>query len=390
MNMSMTPRVPVLTAAVLLALAGGAAADSFGGFGGREDGYLVGADKICAPLAVTSAAATGTPSCKKATADEIVQLSVKSAIALHGQDASHKAEARGRTLEISSAEAVVVTWQAADAISKVDAIYVSKYQRLVAVEYTARRGGRDVSDVVVFDLKSDTSSGDAVKPPVDDQPKVKAPTQTKAMKKLLKAARKAAKGKPAKAIKAWNKVLKVDPESSEASYGVAAAQARAKKTEEALVILEALAVSSREDAIEWLVSARFDKAFAKIRGEARFRAAVGLDQENASFYVRLMGLGGKWEDEGTTCERPGATFTFHRDKTFKILIDLNCAEGGFTQKFHGKWSPEEPVVKLVFPNSDIGLDDDTMVCTMEREGDEDVLKCPLDREIAFEARPIRR
>lgn len=389
MNMSMTLLRTTSTLVVLAALTGTAAADRFGGFGGREDGYLIGSDKICAPIAVTSAEATGTPACHKATADEIVALSVKSAVAVHGADASHKAEARGRTLEIKSGESVVVTWKAADAISKVEAVYVSKYERLVAVEYTARRGGRDVTDVVVFDLKSDASSGKPIEP-TDAPPKVAPPKPTKAFTKVLKAARKAAKGNAKKALKAWQKVLKLDAESSEAQYGVAVAQARLKKTEAALVILEALASSSRDDAIEFLVSARFDKAFAKLRSDARFRAATGLDSENATFYVRLMGQGGKWEDEGTTCERPGATFTFNRDKTFKILIDLNCADGGFTQKFNGTWSISEPSVALVFPNSDIGLDDDTMTCTMERDGDEDVLQCPLDREIAFEARPVRR
>lgn len=380
---------PALTLAFLLSLGGTAAADSFGGFGGREDGYLVGSDKICAPLAVTSAKATGTPSCKKASADEILHLSVKSAVAVHGKDASHKADARGRTLEVTAGDNVVVTWQSVDAISSVEAVYVSKYQRLVAVEYMVRRGGKDVKDVVVFDLKSDSATTD-VKDPVAEQPKVAAPAQTKAMKKALKAARKAAKGKPKSAIKAWNKVLKLDPESSEAKYGVAAAQAKAKKKEAALVLLEWLAQSSREDAIEFLVQARFDKAFAKIRAEPRFRAAVGLDQENATFYVRLMGLGGKWEDDGIKCERPGATFTFSRDKTFKLLIDLDCGSGGFTQKFWGKWTLEEPTVQLVFDNADIGLPDDTMVCTLNREGDEDVIQCPLDQEISFTAYPVRR
>ncbi len=381
---------PALTLAFLVTFGGTAAADSFGGFGGREDGYLIGSDKICAPLTVTSGAASGTPSCKKATADEIVQLSVKSAVAVHGVDASHKAEARGRSLEISAQDGtVLVTWQSADAISKVEAVYVSKYQRLVAVEYVVRRNGKDATDVVVFDLKSDASATGG-QDPVAEQPKVAPPKQTKAMKKVLKAARKAAKSKPAKAIKAWKKVLKLDPESSEANYGVAAAQARAKKTEEALVLLEWLSQSPREDAIDFLVEARFDKAFAKIRGEARFRAAVGLDQENASFYVRLMGLGGKWEDDGEKCVRPGATFTFTRDKKFKILIDLDCGSGGFTQKFWGSWELEEPTVKLMFDNADIGLPDDTMVCTMEREGDEDVMRCPLDHEISFTAFPVRR
>ena len=78
---------------------------------------------------------------------------------------------------------------------------------------------------------------------------------------------------------------------------------------------------------------------------------------------------------------------FHDSPFYDVYV---CADGGFTQKFKGTWTDEDPVVKLVFPNSDVGLADDTMVCTMSRDGDEDVLHCPLDNEISFEARPIRR
>ena len=114
------------------------------GFGGREDGYLIGSDRICTPLAVTSGAASGTPSCKKASADEIIALSVKSAVAVRGADASHKADARGRTLTVSAKDdTVLVTWQSTDAISKVEAVYVSKYQRLVAVEPGSKAAEED-------------------------------------------------------------------------------------------------------------------------------------------------------------------------------------------------------------------------------------------------------
>ena len=67
---------------MIAGLAGGAGvaqAGVFDGFGGREDAYLVGADRVCTPLAVQGGVASGVPACHKAASDEIAQLSVKPA-----------------------------------------------------------------------------------------------------------------------------------------------------------------------------------------------------------------------------------------------------------------------------------------------------------------------
>ncbi len=385
----------LLAVALTLSLASTAAADTFGGFGGREDGYLVGRDRICTPLEVTAGKATGTPACVKASTDEVAQLSVKTPKAVRGKDASHSAEARSRTLTITDRdrEAVVVTWEAPDPISKVDNLYLSTYARLAAVEYTVRRGGRDVTEVVVFDLRgaggATAKVHDAPKAPKpDDAAKVAAPAATPALKKALKAARTASKGKPAKALRAWQKVQAIDPESSEAHHGVATAQARAKKKDLAYAALEALAASSRADAIEFLVLARFDKAFAGMRAEARFRTAVGLDQAAGTFYERLMGNGGTWEQAGTSCDTPGVKLTLNRDRSFKLVISSVCSGERYQDVFKGTWQDKDPALTLILPNK--GRDNEEFACLVEKDGDEDALRCQLDDDLNFVVRPVRR
>jgi len=384
--------------ALILCAAGPASAGVFGGFGGREDGYLVGRDKICTPLAVEAGQASGTPSCAKASDDEVAQLSVKAAKALHGRDASHSAAAQGRTLEVTATkkEAVVVSWQAPDPIARVDDVYVSQYGNLIAVEYTVRRGSRDVGEVVVFDVrgagqaKTTATTTDAGKPVATERVAATQapPPATPALKKALKAARKAARGAPKKALKAWDKVLVLDADHSEARYGVAVAQARARKTELVLAALEALAGSARTDAVEYLILARFDKAFAKIRADARFRAAVGLDGGSDVFYERLMGQGGAWEQAETACDTPGVALKLGQDRSFKLTITSTCSGDRWKDTFKGRWEAQEPGLRLILPNK--GRDDEAFECSVEKDGDEDAIRCALDADLGFVVRPVRR
>lgn len=393
MKIPMRP-VQVAILAVVVSLASPASAGVFGGFGGREDGYLVGRDKICTPLAVASGKASGTPACSKASDDQVAQLSVKEAKALHGRDASHSAASKGRTIEVTATkkEAVVVTWEAPDPISRIDDVYVSQYGNLIAVEYSVRRGSRDVSEVVVFDLRGATTTdpvtGDS-KPPVTDKPPVvEPPPATAKLTKAVKAARKAAKGKPASALKAWNKVLAIDPDHSEARYGVAIAHARARKPDLAIAALEALGATGRSDAAEYLILARFEKAFAKVRADAKFRAAVGLDGGSDDFYERLMGQGGSWEQPETACDTPGVSLTLEQARTFKLVISSTCSGDRWKDVFKGRWEAKEPGLRLILPNK--GRDDEAFECAVERDGDEDAIKCVLDDDLSFVVRPVRR
>ncbi|MCA9677205.1 MAG: hypothetical protein H6709_07830 [Kofleriaceae bacterium] len=394
----MTPRARFIPVALLLAplaWARPAAADSFGGFGGREDGYLVGRDRICAPVRVDAGQATGAPACHKASADEVAQLSVKPPTAVGGKDASHEVEVHGRTLEIRdrAQDAVVVTWTALDPISKASALYVSRYANLIAVEYVVRRAGREVTEVIAFDLGGRHDGGDQAG---DGKPGGDAvavggdavPEASPEVAKAVKAARKAAKRGGAKAIKAWTQVLDLDPDHSEARYGVAVAQAKAKKTEAALAALEALAASSRADAIEYLVAARFDKAFAKLRAEARYRKAVGLDRPARTFYERLMGLGGTWEQAGTSCDAPGVALALTAERTFKLTITSKCSGDVYKDTFKGTWVDQEPNLVLHLPNK--GKADEEIACTVARDGDEDEIRCAIDQDLQFAVKPVRR
>lgn len=383
----------VLTLLTLVSLAGPASAGVFGGFGGREDGYLVGRDKICTPLIVDSGKASGTPACSKASDDQVAQLSVKDAKAVHGRDASHTAASKGRTIEVTATkkETVVVTWEAPDPISRIDDVYVSQYANLIAVEYTVRRGSRDVSEVVVFDVRGARSTTDptADEPPTTDRPPVVAPpAATPALTRALKAARKAKKGGAAKALKAWNKVLAIDPDHSEARYGVAVAQARAKKPDLAIAALEGLAATGRSDAMEYLILARFEKAFASVRADARFRTAVGLDGGSDDFYERLMGKGGTWEQPETACDTPGVALTLGQDRSFKLVIKSTCSGDRWKDTFKGRWEAKEPGLTLILPNK--GRDDESFACAVEKDGDEDAIRCALDADLSFVVRPVRR
>src|SRR4029079_8987465 len=83
----------------------------------------------------------------------------------------------------------------------------------------------------------------------------------KSMTAELKKARKTS-GK--KAIDAWNAVLALDPDSSEGLFGLAAAPINSHADADGIATLEKLAASTRNDAVEFKVAARFDKAFASV------------------------------------------------------------------------------------------------------------------------------
>jgi hypothetical protein len=379
----------------LLLLATPAAADTFGGFSGVDKPYLVNQDKICVPLSVKDSTATGAPMCEKAPADTVAHLSIKEPIEQSGMKASFTAKASGRTLTVSRKTGeTLVTWNAPDAIGKIVAVYASQYEDRVAVAYTTRVLGKEVTNVVAFELVKTTGRDTTVPPTVTKQPDATQPTTTTAppedpkLTKAVEAARKASKGK---ALAAWNAVLAIDPQNSEAQYRIAALQVAAKQTAEANATLGKLAASSRADAIEWLVEARFDKAFAPLRADAKFRAAVGLDRKAATPYERVMGVGGQWEQNGTSCETPQVQLTTTRDRSAKVRIKTVCQGRTNNVTFKGTWRIEGKGVVLTFPTKGQKVTEkDETKCEFEQERDEDGLHCVIDQDLEFTVLPTRR
>lgn len=389
--MAMQKALPL---ALLVAFATPAAADTFGGFSGVDKPYLVNQDKICVPLSVKDSTASGAPMCEKAAADTVAHLSIKEPIEQSGLKATFIAKAAGKTLTVSRKTGeTLVTWNAPDAIGKVVAVYASQYEDRVAVAYTTRVLGKEVTNVVAFELVKTT--GRDTTPTVTKQPDTTPtqPTTTAAPEdpKLTKAVEAARKASKAKALAAWNAVLAIDPQHSEAQYRIAALQVAAKQTAEANATLAKLAASSRADAIEWLVEARFDKAFAPLRADAKFRASVGLDRKAATPYERVMGLGGQWEQNGTSCEAPEVQLTTTRDRSAKVRIKTVCQGRTSNLTFKGTWRIEGKDVVLTFPTKGQKVTEkDETKCQFEQERDEDALHCVLDQDLEFTVLPTRR
>lgn len=385
-------------ALAVLALAAPAAADTFGGFSGVDKLYLVNQDKVCAPLAVKDATATGAPSCEKATADIIAKLSMKPPISQKSVKGTFTASAAGKTLTVANKSGgTVVTWNANDPIGKIVDVFASQYDDRVAVTYTIRRLGKEVTDVVAFELIK-TTGRDTTTKPVDPTtpttptvPTAPTPPTPPADPKLIKALDAAKKAPKAKAIAAWKGVLAFDPSHSEAHYRLAAAHAAAKQHADATATLEKLAASTREDAIEWLVEARFEKAFAALRADAKYRAAVGLDRPAKTPYERLMGLGGQWEQAETHCDKAHVKMTIFRDRSFKLRVSSRCRGAAYDIPFKGTWRISDDGITLTLPTKGKAVTaKDEAPCTFEKEHEEDALHCVLDQDLDFVVLPTRR
>ena len=402
--------VPVAAAAAVVLAAGAAAADTFRGFSGVDRPYLVNQDKVCKPLEVQGGAAAGVPACQKVGADVVARLSIKDPLPQVGAKATFAAASSGRTLTVARKDGgPVVAWDAPDVIVKVVEVYGSQYDDRVAVAYVMRRLGREVTEVVGFDLlKGGGAPGPTPPDPAGTPPTGTPPTGTPtgtpptgtpptgtpappADPKLAKAVADARKASKAKAAAAWRAVLALDAGHSEALYGVARAQLAAKQPADALATLGTLAASARADAIEWLVEARFDAAFAPLRADPKYRAAVGLDRKAASTYEKLMGFGGTWEQSGTSCDAPEIRFTATRDRAFKLRVKTVCQGSVFDTPFKGTWRIEGARVILTLPNrgKQVTAADET-ACAFEAAGDEDALRCQIGRDLEFTVLPTRR
>ncbi len=380
-----------LAATALLLIAVPASADTFGGFSGVDRPYQVNQDRVCTPLVVSQGKATGAPVCDKAAADILAKLRFKEPIPQKGVDkAAFAATASGRTLTVTRGSGEpVLTWDAPDPISKVVEVYTAQYDDRVAVTFTTRRMGKELTDVVGFDLGKPTQAA-IPKDPIDptNTPPVPAPVEDPKVVKAVAAARKT--GKP-KALAAWKAVLAIDPAHSEATYGVAVAQAQAKQTSDAVATLGILAASSRPDAIEFLIEARYEPAFAALRADPQFRAKVGLDKKGSSPYERLMGFGGQWEQTGTSCDTPEVRFTATRDRVVRIRVKSRCGGQVFDLPFKGVWRSDGDRVVLTFATRGKQVTAaDEAGCRFEPKGDEDSLHCDLGKDIEFVVLPTRR
>jgi len=379
-----------------LGLLPAARADTFSGFSGVDRPYLVNQDRVCAPIVVANSAATGAPRCEKVAADAIAKLSIKPPLVQSGAKAAFAAQVTGRTITVSrKTGGVVVTWDAPDPVVKIVDLYASQYEDRVAIAYNVRRAGKEVTDVVAFDLgQSQTSVTAPILDPASDPakdpaapPAAPAPPVDAKLAKAIADARGAPK---AKALAAWRAVLALDSAHAEALFRTAAELA-AKRSAEALAALHTLAGSGRDDATEWLVEARFDPAFAALRADASFRAVVGLDRKPATTYERFMGFGGQWEQTGTSCDAPEVRFTATRDRKFRLRVKTTCEGSVYDTPFKGTWRIDGNRIVLQLPNQGKAVSAaDEATCRFEGAGDEDAMRCSLGRDIDFVVLPTRR
>lgn len=393
-----------------------AQAENLRGFSAVDRPYLVGADRVCTPLVVTAATATGSPQCRTLPTDQVAKLSFGPGIVETGSSAKFNASIRGATLTVREGDATLVTWTASDVLGKVITVERSKFSDRIAVTYTVRRLGREVTDVVVFDLQKSAAVGpgastgprdpDGTKPtatgPESERtsagsergPAVTmAPTEPKIelsanVQKLVTYARTRS-GKAA--VKAWLIVLSAAPTLAEARFAAAKALAQTKNLPDAVEHLEQLQKSTASDAVEWLVAARFDTAFAKLRGDAKFRGAVGLDRKATMPYERVMGFGGAWEQTGTSCDTPTVALRLSQDRNFQLSVRSACEGMVSNSKYNGTWhvtSGNKPALRLTLPNK--GKDAEIINCEFVAKGDEEAMQCPLDEDLVLTVLPVRR
>jgi hypothetical protein len=381
-----------------------ARAESFSGFSGVDRPYLVNQDRVCRPIVVTNSAAAGAPACEKATADVVARLSIKPPIVQSGAKASFVAQAAGRTITVSrKAGGVVVSWDAPDPVVKIVELYASQYDDRVAVAYTVRRAGKEVTDIVAFDLGQNQTAvtgkgATPAKQPLDTSDPSKDATPAKGPPdaapddpKLAKAVADARAAAKPKALVAWKSVLAIEPAHAEALYQSAVAELAAKHPTEAIALLQSLAASARADAVEWRVEARYAAEFAALRADPRFRAAVGLDRKAATMYERLMGFGGQWEQTGTSCDKPEVRFTATRDRNFKIRVKTSCEGSTYDTAFKGTWRIAGDHIVLVLPTKGRQASTaDEATCGLEAAGDEEAMRCALGHDLDFIVLPARR
>jgi hypothetical protein len=243
-----------------------------------------------------------------------------------------------------------------------------------------------MTDVVAFALAAAPSPPPTATPtPPTPTP---TPTPTPPADAKLGAALDAARKKSTKS--GWDAVLALDADNAEARYRLAVLAAP-KQKDGALGELAKLAQSARGDAIEWLVEARFDPAFAALRGDPKFRAAVGLDRKPQTGYERVMGFGGAWMQNGTSCDKAEVHLTLRRDRAFEVRVKTVCEGMKADSTFKGTWRLDGDRVVLTVPTQGRQVTKaDESTCKFEAQIDEEGLRCSLGRDMDFFVLPTRR
>ena len=382
--------------AALFVLGGTAAADTFGGFSTIDAPYLVNQDRLCAPLEVVNGQATGSPKCDKAAADDIAKATIKPGVVQSGAKATYAASAAGSTLTITKDGSPAVVWKSPDPIGKVGDVFASPHEDRVAVTYTTRALGKETASVIAFTIVKTTGRDPNAtsKSPGATAPTVIAPPgatvkDDPAVTKAVEAARKADKKK---ALAAWQAVQALDADHSEARYRIAVIEAGAKHAQEATAELSQLAKSTRGDAVEWLVEARFDPAFSSIRADAGYRKAVGLDRPAATAYERVMGFGGQWEQTATSCDAPEIRLVMKRDRSVKLNVKSSCNGQVYDIPFKGTWRLDDADhITLIMPTKgQAATAKDEAPCSLKKHGEEDQLHCVVGKDLEFDVLPTRR
>ena len=395
-----------------LAAAAPAHAGPFGGFSADQRWYLSGQDRICAPVPVADGKSRAAPRCEQVDTGRVAALKFRRGQTQQGAQAAYDASARGTDITVARRRdrQPVVVWSAIDPISRITGVYVSEGGKLVAVEYQSRFGGRMRTDTVAFALPEPAKPAEpAVEAPAAagaERAKAAAagaaaagaaaagPADSRIGEFLRRARRLDRKGRAGRAAEAYREVLAITPDHLEARYGLARSLVRQGKRDAAVSALRTLADAGHADAIVWLVEARFDKAFAKLRAHAGFRAATGLTPDPArtrTGYERLVGFSSIWEQPEVKCEQAQVALELARlERTFDLRITSRCRGYEDTTRLSGRWRlGAADRVELVFPNP--GSTEESLTCHMDAcTGSEDCLRCGQDTELAFTLRPVRR
>lgn len=377
--------------AVAVALATPASADPFGGFSRDRTSYLVGADRVCGPVAPGA----GAPACRKVAADQVARLGFARGTPQRGTTATVTAEAAGSVLRVRDARsgAALAEWTNPDAITRVGAVFLSDDGTVVAVEFDTRVGGRAALQTVAIALPARKDSAASATPAAPVVRAPLAPAQVKALAAGIKASdRILARKQWVKAGLGFEKALAIDEHAAAARFGLAASLARRGKAAEAVSELERLARSADAAAPVWLVEARTSAHFASLRADPAFRRASGIDPDPSrpyTAYERLVGQGGHWEQPGLPCQEPTVGLKLDRARrTFALKIRTRCQGDDEITTLGGTWKAEgAATLALVFPNA--GEADERLECGLTDKGGEDTLSCTLE-DLSFAMRVVRR
>lgn len=396
----------VLGSALILGAAGTALAGPFGGFSRDGSRYLVGQDKVCQPVTAPDQA----PACEKASAEKVAELRFRKGELQSGAKAVYRARASASSIEVSGDAGAVFTWKAPGPVSKVTAVYAETKLGVVAIEFQTRLGSRTVEEAIAVrvggaqtgaqieegtgSVKVGQDPSGAKKKPVAPPPK---PKDDPKLRAAIDDGRKLAKKrKHAEAIARYDQALAIVPDHPEPRYWRAVSRLALGKTADAVADLTAIRDAAHPQAPEWMIEARFAKEFAKLRADAAFRAAVGLDGGNRerSAFERLVGLGGQWEQPPIPCEEPRVNLKLDRDakRRFELVITSKCGDGVDKTRLTGTWrSTGSSELQLTFPNQ--GDQDEGMVCKLEVCRDssrEDCVRCQPEPDLEFLLRVVRR